>query len=302
MKKVDVAICVYGKPFNTAVTLASLLQHSAQHIGRIFLQEENEQPFGETVEYLWRCFPNFDIKQYKSPVRIGLEFVDFNRVKVDENYRASLRYQFAWENSTNEFLFLSHNDCLFSSDVIGHMMEEAGDTYSGIGMIGQCWNCPASFAGVCDGLRHESFQPTYEEAVEIVNKFPGPRTPVWAIDRSSPTPFPECRLNEFACLIRLSTTRGSVLPIGEILPFGAMTGDIGTTWFRELRLVGHRFRDYREGFVHAPFSDTAAGDPANNRLDTYELQERRARDFLKQNYPATFDRIDVLRSLSRTLA
>ncbi len=46
MTKVDCVINVCQKPFQTALTLYSLLKHSSQHIDRIFFIEENVQLAG----------------------------------------------------------------------------------------------------------------------------------------------------------------------------------------------------------------------------------------------------------------
>ncbi|MBL0045733.1 MAG: hypothetical protein IPP33_15440 [Flavobacteriales bacterium] len=52
MKKVDVAINVYGKPAQTAVTLLSLIEHSGQWIDRIWFIEERRQPFDARFDEL----------------------------------------------------------------------------------------------------------------------------------------------------------------------------------------------------------------------------------------------------------
>ncbi|MCB8876367.1 hypothetical protein [Acidisoma silvae] len=301
MPKVDVALCVYGRPYNTAVTLASLLRHSGHRIGRILLQEDGTQPFGETVDYLSRCFPGVEIDRYIPPVRIGHDFVDTARILRDDAYRLSLRYQKAWEDSAQDFLFVTHNDCLFTSDIISEMAAAASDVFVGVGQIGQCWNCPAAFAELCSGSSHEDFKPSYEEAIAVVRAHPGPRTPEWSIQKDRPMPFPECRLNEFACLISLKALRGEVAPVGDILPFGSMSGDIGTSWFRALRLAGYRFLDYGRGFRHAPFSDSGAGNPSQRDHGIYQVQEARARDYLRTHYPKVFDRLTALRLVTRTL-
>ena len=56
MPQVDVAINVYGKPMQTAVALLTLLQHSGQHIGRIWFIEERKQPHGATFERIKERF------------------------------------------------------------------------------------------------------------------------------------------------------------------------------------------------------------------------------------------------------
>ena len=52
MATVDVAINVYGKPYQTAVTLLSLLKHSGQHLNKIYFVVEPEQPRKESFEFL----------------------------------------------------------------------------------------------------------------------------------------------------------------------------------------------------------------------------------------------------------
>jgi hypothetical protein len=304
MSKADVVISAYGKPFNTAVTIASLLKHSSEHIGRIFVQSERSQPHGEVFQYFRRCFPDQEIVQYTPSVHIGyspMSHADLNRIKEDKDFRRSLRYQLAWEDSSEDFIFISHNDCLYESDIIGEFIRVAGGGYLGVGGIGQCWNCSANYAGVCDGDRHDTFLPTYEEAIEIVKTFPGPRTAPEAIVRNAPMPFPECRLNEFACLIDLRKARPLTLPYGRSWPFGTLSMDIGLLWFKEMRLRGERFRNFWGNFRHAPFSGRGNGHEAVASSDEYERQEEGARLYLRQNYPHVFDRVDVLRTLAKTL-
>ena len=42
--QVDVAINYYGKPYQTLLTIETLLEHSGQHIDRIYLIRELKQP------------------------------------------------------------------------------------------------------------------------------------------------------------------------------------------------------------------------------------------------------------------
>jgi hypothetical protein len=304
MVKVDVAICVYGKPFNTAVTIASLLRHSGQHIGRVFIQQEREQPYGETIEYLPRCFPGINITQTIPDIHIGhkpLEFPELQRIRGEASYRRSVRYQFAWETSEEPFLFICHNDCLFTNDIIGEFLSALTDDFVAVGGIGQCWNCPARYADVCDGDRHETFQPTYEEAIAVVTNFPGPRTGPQSIVRESPMPFPECRLNEFACMINLRKARPYTAPFGTALPLGTGTMDTGLVWFREMRLLGQRFRNLWGTFQHAPFADKGNGHDALNSREIYDRQEDGARAYLREHYPEISDRAEVLRTVTRAL-
>ncbi len=51
-RPVDVAINMYGKPYNTAVTIHSLLKQSHEHIDKIYLNIECVQPRKQDSELL----------------------------------------------------------------------------------------------------------------------------------------------------------------------------------------------------------------------------------------------------------
>jgi hypothetical protein len=224
---VDVAICVYGKPYQTAATIASLLDHCGQHIGRIFIQEEKQQPNGDRVDYIKDVFPDRDVYQYVPPTFLSTFWLAEPNLDLYESIRQSVRYQIAWEKSEEDYLFICHNDVVYSGDTIGQMMAAIGDEFTGAGIVGQCWNCPANFAGVCNGYEHEAFNPTYEEVLDLIAKHPSPRTRPEFVDREQPMPLLECRLSEFACLINLEKARPLVRPLGTVVPFGWFTHDTG---------------------------------------------------------------------------
>lgn len=52
-------------------------------------------------------------------------------------------------------------------------------------------------------------------------------------------PLPECRLNEFYCLINVERIKDVNSPKGDIYPIGMMSLDTGEDWFRQLVLRGH---------------------------------------------------------------
>jgi len=294
--KVDVALCVYGKPFQTAVTIASLLKESGQHIGRIFIQEEKYQPYGENVKYLRWCFPEADILQFVPRRYVEMFWLAEEPLSWDNDLRRSVRYQYAWESTDKDFLFVTHNDCLFSEDIIGKMLEAVADEYSGAGIVGQCWNCPFHSAGLCDGDKHESFNPSYDEAVALIRSNHSARMKPEQIDREQPMPVPECRLGEFACLINLKKTRDLVMPRGRVVPFGWFTHDTGVKWFREMRLLGHRFLHMAPGLKHAPFSPNGNGNSALQEKALYLASEQGAKEWLSQHYPDLCNRVEVYRN------
>lgn len=62
-------------------------------------------------------------------------------------------------------------------------------------------------------------------------------------------PLPECRVNEWACLVNLEMTREHVAPRGPLPPFGAFEQcgrlclDTSVPWFRELSRLGLKARN-----------------------------------------------------------
>ncbi len=182
MSLVDVAICAYGKPFQTATTLASLLSVSGDCIDRIYMQEEAHQPEGPSVGLVPGCFPEQTFVHYRPAHFTGTRVVARDEL-TDEAFRLSLRYQLAWEQTDKRYLFITHNDCLFEGNIVRSMIERLeGTDYTGVGIVGQCWNCPANYSGQCYGDRYESFKPSYDDAIRIVHEFPIP-TDASCIDR-----------------------------------------------------------------------------------------------------------------------
>jgi hypothetical protein len=50
--QVDVGIMIYGKPYQTAVSLHTLYKYSKQHINKIYVTFEKVQPFGFDMDEL----------------------------------------------------------------------------------------------------------------------------------------------------------------------------------------------------------------------------------------------------------
>ena len=301
MEKVDVAINVYGKPYQTLVTLFSLLKHNADHIDKIYFVEEAEQPHGDSVAFVPPLLGDRVIYHH-SPLSVGYTCKDARRLR-DADFRLAIRYQYAWENTDKNYLYVCHNDCLFTGNILSPMLEKIQDTrVAGVGLVGQCWNCPAFTAGVCDSYRHATYRPSYEEAVAVIRKHPSPRTSVEMLDKMSPMPFPECRLNEFSCLVSVGRLRDVVFPHGKVLPFGysglspefrpdgehlggTMTMDIGTNWFRGLMLLGYKFIHFWEHTQHGWANEGHGGYHMDLFQDRYHRVEAIAKKYLEENFP-----------------
>jgi hypothetical protein len=298
MPRVDVAINVFGKPYQTAVSLLTLLKHSASHIDKIFFIKEKVQPHGDSVDFVLNLLRGINAVVYEPRFHIGIRAFYPRAALQDTEFRLSVRYQYAWETTDKNHLFILHNDNLFESDVIGAMLARStGQKVAGVGQIGQCWNCPAYPAGACDGDRFQDFKPTYDEAMRILRSYPSPRTIAERIDRDSPMPFPECRLNEFACLVNLTEIKDQIIPFGDVPPLGAhslvnASGspslDTGTDWFRALMLKGYRFVNYTKGFRHGWAADGHGGHPSDSDRTRYIRHEAIAKEYLERTFALKF--------------
>ncbi|WP_373515960.1 hypothetical protein [Persicitalea sp.] len=150
--KVDVSVSVnyYGKPYQMVVAILTLWKYSHQHIENIYLVVEKEQPFEQyggvkLLEWALKGLPihYFFLDHFYYHGFTPIESLD------QENIRYCLKYQYGLEKTNKKFHFLSHNDCLYQTDLLGMMLQKVKESdaqVAGIGMIGQCWNCPALFA------------------------------------------------------------------------------------------------------------------------------------------------------------
>ena len=273
--KVDVCINVYGKPWQTLCTLKSLMKHSGQHIDKIYLIKEKHQPYEDSIEWVYEYFDNLIIYEPENHVFLHFNYVNNSRFKVSD-----IRYQYGIENSDKKFIFITHNDVLYTGNIIGEMLETIGDSV-GIGEIGQCWNCPAKANGLCSGEKFNEWNPTYDEVISLL---PYVRSEHNMIDKENPKPLPECRLNEWACLINRELSNKETYPIGDTPPFGTVGLDTATVWFRSMYLKGYKFVDYRKNFIHCYWSDIPSGYQTQLNHDKYILSEENAKQYYKKNF------------------
>jgi hypothetical protein len=280
--KVDVAINYYGKPYQTLLTIESLLEHSGGHLDVIYLIRELQQPRAdEDMGMLTRRYAGRLI--VFTPARyLGWGIVSLRSVRKDAELRRSVRYQYALEETNKQHLFVTHNDVLYTADLVGELLRtiETGP-HAGAGAIGQCWNCPASAAGLCADESYAELRLSYAAAIRLSLRFPSPRTRPWRIDPRCPVPLPECRLNEFACLLDVGLYRRDTMPRGSAPPFGFYDRvDTGCAWFRAMVRGGHTFAN-----VHIEdYCIHGAGHPDLFDPGAYDRKERGARALLAERY------------------
>ena len=282
-KRVDVAINAYGKPYQTLVTLKTLTAHSGQHIDKIYLVLEKEQPpWGVDFKVVLDKFDNIELFV---PEHFLFVYYTEREKYEDRGYRLSIRYQYAWEQTDKSYLYVTHNDMLYKADIIGEMLRvlDQGE-YVGVGQVGRCWECPAHQGGTCSGDTYLEYAPTYEEVMELSKLYPHKKGKEHdsLIDREFPMPLPSCRLNEWACLVNVEKIRQEVVPLGTTDPFGSMIGlDTATQWFRDLVLKGYKFKHMELSNYCRHGWGKFLGHETSCNSDYYTKAEDEAKEFLE---------------------
>lgn len=304
-ERVDVAVNIFAKPFQTALALLSLLKQSSGHVGTIWLQYEpmgsrydSISPYG-IARYLreemeWPC------RIFQPEFWLARQAVDRSRLS-DAAYRMGIRYQYAFEHSQSRRLLLMHNDVFVFRDALGDMLAAMGDAFA-IGRVGQCWNCPANKAAVvndvmgsepCAPERYAEFRPDaatlrrlYARTREL-GIFVRPYDQGFADGfDEQPWPLPECRVNEWFCLLDLERTRPHCAPLGPALPPGAFGAcgpcnlDTAVPWFRAMHARGFHARHFNLD----PYLRHWVGT-GNKTPRRYALMEDKARRLLQTHFP-----------------
>ena len=281
INKVDVIINVYGKPYQTLVTLKSLMKYSGDYIDKIYLQEEPNQPEIFDINLILNEFDN--IIHYKPKYFNFVNQTDRERCFTDEEYRLSIRYQYGFEKTDKKFVFVTHNDVLYKNDIIKYMLENIENNL-GVGEIGQCWNCPMFHAKKCSGEKFNGFNYNYNEIIQTFN-IHKPARPNQIVDKNNPFPLPECRLNEWFCLINNEINNKEVIYNKNVIPFGSYyNADIAVEWFKEMFNLDYTFKnlDLKKYAKHAHFSNNGNGHSALSDKQKYTNEENIDKEFIKE--------------------
>lgn len=304
-ERVDVAVNIFAKPFQTALALLSLLKQSSAHVGTIWLQYE---PVGSRHDSISPyTIARYLLEEVNWPCRISQPEFWLARAPVDRArlgdaaYRMGIRYQYAFERSQSRKLLLMHNDIFVFRDALGDMLAVMGDAFA-IGSVGQCWNCPANKAAVmkdvmgsepCSSERYAEFRPDaatlrrlYAHTREL-GIFVRPYDEGFADDfDKQPWPLPECRVNEWFCLLDLERTRPHCVPFGPALPPGAFSAcgscnlDTAVPWFRAMHARGFHARHFNLNQYLQHWVGTGNKTPRR-----YALAEDKARRLLQTHFP-----------------
>lgn len=301
-KLVDVAIPVYGKPYQTITTIQSIIDYSLEHVDKIYLNYEKSQPHNDWggIYKIIDYFKDSPVKLvvHRPAYFLGLGTVDWERAKTDTVFRHSIIYQYAFESTDKKFLCLMHNDMLLKGDLIGRLLREleGKESVAGVGQIGQCWNCPAFYANRCSSTQYEYYKPSFSEALELHQAYDIPRkeNAIAILQRGLVHPLPECRLNEYCALINVPLYRQLTIPNGPVGSFGGNWGgsDTGAAWFYGMYNAGYKsiHFDVHSMATHAAFDGSGSGSESNTNVDRYFLSEKNALDYINSTHakPAKF--------------
>lgn len=286
MKKVDICINVYGKQYQTLVTLKSLLKYNSDYINKIYLIEEAKQPHPTDFEFIKNELNYCNLVHFKPNHHLWV-YGTQELLLSDEKYRHSIRYQYAFEKTENDFLFIIHNDVLFKTKFLDILIDDVNkNRYIGIGQLGQCWNCPLQYEKLCNADICQDVNLSNNQIFDAINKHQQTRTfgIQHLIDKKKPLPLPECRLNEWFAFINMQIVGKE---FKSSFPFGGYgILDIGTEFYREAILSGFKFKniDINEHCTHAYFSNNGNGHSSMSNDEKYFSEEELAKKYYLENY------------------
>ncbi|WP_320169623.1 hypothetical protein [Maridesulfovibrio sp.] len=311
MPLIDVLINAYGKPFQTALSLLSLMKHSGHLIDRIwFVNERSEETKQYGRQFILELMDNITVHEPKDWRWIN--HIDEARL-TEEDYRHSIRYQYGWEKSDKKYVLIIHNDVYFKGDAAGLLLNVIGDNIAA-GEVGLCCQCPAYHHGKCSPEKYQDFRPTLKEFIMMAGAPKGyiptdvSSYMVCPSLRTRPWPLPSCRVNEWCALVNLEKARPLTAPLGPARPFGAhvfegiirepeegekwqefkthlgIVYDTGMAWFRDVHHVGQTcaHRNLSEVMDHW------TGHKALFNPELYAANEKRAMEILEREFGLNF--------------
>ena len=289
---VDVAVQSYKKPESLIYTLLTLKEHSGDHIGTVWIDDDR------SGDDSYEVIMNSGFVEMMKPITVNMRVNEKGGGLYYFNKRALLhrpgnafwyvyyllrgrhpavlqeddiRYQWAINNTRSRCLYITHDDVEFRGDIIGRYLPEMEKGYTIVGDLGQCWRCGlkevCTPAGICAG------------------EYPGSRWPLTSVFNLKQKR--NCRINEWSCMIDVATAKR--LAAEKALFFGAREdlGDIAAYWFGHIVTHGYRFTDPltdgREAYYEHCWQGFAGNDTdihgGENRYDAEMIRERIADRF-----------------------
>ena len=295
---VDIVLNVSGKPYQTIITIHSLLRFSGNYINKLFVIFEKKQAFNDNMQPLLDYLESLDIEVelFYSKLQIGISNLDRKPFfkpffRFIPFFRHSLRYQYGLEKSKTDWVFVSHNDMIYRKDILQAYLSEI-DENMGIGFVGQCWNCPA--VGDCSGEKYFEYRPSKEEIFHLYEGKENLRGFEIIRGNYSGWPLPECRINEHAALFDRKMMQSQTYPIGNIEPIGYNSYDIGMNFYAKVSRKGFKFKQL--GFhlfaEHAYFNKNRNGHSSFTNEQLYWQEEGLAKEIVEKSIDEFIDSMD----------
>ncbi len=309
--KIDILINAYGKPFQTALSLLSLITHSGKWIDKIwFVRDRPEESREYGKQFILEMMP--DIILYEPTDWRWIDHIDENKLS-DTAYRHSIRYQYGWEKTDKDHVLIIHNDVYFTGDAVELLFKAIGDNIAA-GEVGLCCQCPAFHHKKCSPEKYLEYRPTLKEFILMASDPKGyiptdvSSYMVCPSLRTKPWPLPSCRVNEWCALVDLKKARPVTKPFGPARPFGAhvfegvlqepkegeeweefkthlgIVYDTGMAWFRDVHHMGYTCAHQELSSVMQHWS----GHKALFDMNLYETNEKRAKDILENEFKLKF--------------
>lgn len=251
--KIDVAVQSYRKPELLLYTLLSLKAHSAHLIDTVWINDDGsddwvvsfyDSPIFTQLLDPWKVRVRRNshrmgwwfwpvVKKYPLYLSVSKRIMHslrcFLKARRFSAERENIRYQWAIDNTDKNYLFIIHDDVFFKGDVLGvyiKYMRSLQGLVSIIGDLGQCWRC---------GYKNEC-TPELLESGNVPD-------PIWPVDTVSKSNAWPCRVNEWCCLLNVTTAK--MIEKKHHVLFGNFDngGDIGAYWFYLAHNEGYNFGD-----------------------------------------------------------
>jgi hypothetical protein len=282
MEKIDVALNIYGKPWQTIVSIKSLLRYSSDYIDKIYFIVEDDI-INKDIKWIINEINYDNIIYYTPKYSLKISPTDINKCITDSDYLYSLRYEYALKNTNKKYVLVIHNDVLFHSDIIIPFINNIKDGF-GIGQIGQCWNCALFADNICNGDILNERNVSYNNILNSINRHPNLRSYSGKpfINESNFKILSECRLNEWCALIDTNKYQKFVIPNGYVRPMGGYFKiDIGDAWFEDMYKLRYKAVNYdiRNNMTHAYFSSNSNGNSSLTDIVKYNKEEELAKEF-----------------------
>ena len=277
----DIVVQSFRKPESLAYTLLTLHAHCAPRIGAVWINDDRSED--GSVEAIERLRASGRLAPWDVRVRVNRRRVAFRGTIMTPGmirramrggttrdgllrmahglatrglFQADdIRYQHALGATAARYMIVVHDDVEVTGDLATRLVEtmEADPGLAVAGQLGQCWRCGHS--------------PACGPGLVLEGRYPSPQWPRTrrpGQDARAVYDDRACRVNEWCCILRVSTVRELA---ADHHYFGNKEagGDTAAYWFAEAVRRGWRFADpFLAPGVHNFYRHAWQGHPGND--------------------------------------